>query len=282
MKRRLALQPGERGLVRWGPGRTLCAGGGSGCPPRRAGDDIQATPVKTPAFPWPKIFRAANFFPVPYHSHPKRPPKPPKPIYVRPPKQSREQKLAKARAYSKEWYAKKVGRPVGKKGRLPYVDHAARKAARLQAVAAKKAKLLSVCRKCGNDRLKRPDIQGRCSRCYHLKQKRHRTRVKASPKARALHRAARIVYRNRRRANGGKLTAAEWRAILEKYGNRCVSCGSPKNIELDHIVPLAHGGRHIASNVQPLCAKCNLFKLARHIDYRPCPGRPGPSLPPLR
>ncbi len=225
---------------------------------------------------------------MPYHSHPRRPPKPPKPVYVRPPKQSREIKLAKARAFSKEWYAKKVGRPVGNKGRVPLPPDVrkaralARSVARKAATAITTARRLSVCRKCGNDRLKRPDVQGRCSRCYRLKQKRQRAKVKANPKARARHRAARVVYRNRLRANGGKLTAAEWRAILDKYGHRCVSCGSSKKIELDHIVPLAIGGKHIAANVQPLCGLCNLFKLARHIDYRPSPGRPGPGLPPLR
>ena len=48
--------------------------------------------------------------------------------------------------------------------------------------------------------------------------------------------------------------------ILEKHGNKCLYCGSTKNIQIDHIIPLSKGGRHNENNFQPLCQKCNLQK----------------------
>jgi 5-methylcytosine-specific restriction endonuclease McrA len=68
--------------------------------------------------------------------------------------------------------------------------------------------------------------------------------------------------------NGGTLTDADWQLILKRYGYRCLACGSTTNLTLDHIVPLAHGGRHDADNVQPLCRACNASKRDHTIDYR--------------
>ena len=72
---------------------------------------------------------------------------------------------------------------------------------------------------------------------------------------------------NRRRRSvlkgtGGDLTTTEWEELVEECGGMCVICHAPYE-HMDHIIPLSKGGKHTLSNVQPLCAKCNLSKGAK-------------------
>jgi 5-methylcytosine-specific restriction endonuclease McrA len=100
-------------------------------------------------------------------------------------------------------------------------------------------------------------------------------------------------YSARRRARKagaeGRHTDAEWLALCESFGNRCLRCGA-KNRPLtrDHIIPLSLGGSDYITNIQPLCAGCNGGKRDRVIDYRkgkpmvepPLPRRERPQEPP--
>lgn len=63
-------------------------------------------------------------------------------------------------------------------------------------------------------------------------------------------------------------TTAEWRALRTWFGNVCVACDSPDNVEVDHVVPLSTGGTNDIANIQPLCESCNSRKKAQAIDYR--------------
>ncbi|HLA29283.1 MAG TPA: HNH endonuclease [Syntrophales bacterium] len=54
--------------------------------------------------------------------------------------------------------------------------------------------------------------------------------------------------------------------ILLKCKGKCVECGAVEHPEVDHIIPLARGGRHDEDNFQILCKKCNLKK-GKGIDY---------------
>ena len=57
------------------------------------------------------------------------------------------------------------------------------------------------------------------------------------------------------------LTAAQWKAIKEHYGYRCVYCGKKTAIlSQDHLTPLSKGGSHTVSNVVPACMTCNRQK----------------------
>jgi len=64
----------------------------------------------------------------------------------------------------------------------------------------------------------------------------------------------------------------EWRQLrrwaLSKYGNKCMSCGSTKHIQVDHIKPtsLYWGLRLKKYNLQIICKKCNLKKSNVYID----------------
>ena len=47
--------------------------------------------------------------------------------------------------------------------------------------------------------------------------------------------------------------------ILHRDGHTCVSCGAPAT-HVDHITPVVAGGTDHPSNLQALCADCNLAK----------------------
>jgi 5-methylcytosine-specific restriction endonuclease McrA len=70
----------------------------------------------------------------------------------------------------------------------------------------------------------------------------------------------------------GRITPAEWEAILELYGRKCLACGVGEGegrLQIDHVIPVAKGGRTTVDNVQPLCGKCNRKKGTKSTDYRP-------------
>jgi len=48
--------------------------------------------------------------------------------------------------------------------------------------------------------------------------------------------------------------------VWKRDGGRCVRCGSAKNLEFDHVIPLSKGGSNTARNIQLLCEKCNREK----------------------
>ena len=74
--------------------------------------------------------------------------------------------------------------------------------------------------------------------------------------------------RNRRIRETGTVTQAEWDALCERAGYRCLSCGKKRPLTMDHIVPVSVGGSHTIDNLQPLCKQCNCSKGTDTKDYR--------------
>lgn len=51
----------------------------------------------------------------------------------------------------------------------------------------------------------------------------------------------------------------------------CARCGGTENLTIDHIKALSAGGTDAWSNLQALCATCNLFKDRNPPDFTPQP-----------
>ena len=63
------------------------------------------------------------------------------------------------------------------------------------------------------------------------------------------------------RVERGKVTNKMRFAIYDRDGWRCRKCGArSKNLEIDHIVPIAKGGKTTMGNLQTLCHRCNKLK----------------------
>lgn len=53
-------------------------------------------------------------------------------------------------------------------------------------------------------------------------------------------------------------TRAEREAILNLYDNQCQNCGSTKNLQIHHIVPIGNGGNETLGNMTVLCVECHI------------------------
>jgi hypothetical protein len=54
------------------------------------------------------------------------------------------------------------------------------------------------------------------------------------------------------------------KAVFDRCGEQCVSCGSYEDLEIDHIIPVSKGGTGDFENLQALCRVCNRRK---HNQY---------------
>lgn len=85
-----------------------------------------------------------------------------------------------------------------------------------------------------------------------------------NPHARSLH------EQNRRAKSAGTLSRGIRKTLFDLQRGRCACCKLPLGTDchLDHIMPLALGGKNVDTNVQLLRATCNMKKHAKHpIDY---------------
>lgn len=65
------------------------------------------------------------------------------------------------------------------------------------------------------------------------------------------------------RVERGKVTNKMRFAVMARDGYRCVKCGRPDSrvyLEIDHIIPIAKGGKSTYDNLQTLCHDCNVRK----------------------
>jgi 5-methylcytosine-specific restriction endonuclease McrA len=53
--------------------------------------------------------------------------------------------------------------------------------------------------------------------------------------------------------------------VWSRDGGACMKCGASRELQFDHVIPLAKGGSDTADNIQLLCRTCNLAKSDRLI-----------------
>lgn len=53
--------------------------------------------------------------------------------------------------------------------------------------------------------------------------------------------------------------------LIEAFNGRCFACGNPRDLQLDHHIPLVSGGMRQPGNIVMLCFQCNGMK----SDYDP-------------
>ena len=76
----------------------------------------------------------------------------------------------------------------------------------------------------------------------------------------------RIRYEIKR--SNGDLTLTDWKNIVSAFGERCAYCGligDEDTLVIEHVVPVAQGGRTDVNNVVPSCPECNTLKAARDL-----------------
>lgn len=66
--------------------------------------------------------------------------------------------------------------------------------------------------------------------------------------------------RRSRMAQGVGVTTAEWREVKRAAVGLCAYCGHPRRLTLDHLDPIARGGRHEPDNITAACKSCNSAK----------------------
>lgn len=103
-----------------------------------------------------------------------------------------------------------------------------------------------------NQRLREGDLRKEYYREYKSKNRERFTLYEAN-------RRARINSR-------GHVSYEEWTHILGIVGKQCLVCGDEK-ITMDHIMPIAKGGKNCRHNIQPLCQKCNSEKYLSEVNY---------------
>lgn len=58
-----------------------------------------------------------------------------------------------------------------------------------------------------------------------------------------------------------RVSAADWRAIVQRFEGRCAYCGvQAAKLNKEHVIPLVRGGSHSIGNLVPACEPCNKSK----------------------
>ena len=66
--------------------------------------------------------------------------------------------------------------------------------------------------------------------------------------------------RDHKKRASGEFSSYTWDTVCMKYKNKCIYCGSSKNITIEHRKPVSLGGDNSFHNLAPACLSCNSSK----------------------
>lgn len=100
---------------------------------------------------------------------------------------------------------------------------------------------------------------------------RHRLRSYVSEWVKRNPERKRILNQRRRsllKGSGGSFTSLDLFLILLSQDGKCPACGVEilDAYQIDHIIPVSKGGSGLPSNIQCLCAPCNLSKGSKNYE----------------
>lgn len=72
----------------------------------------------------------------------------------------------------------------------------------------------------------------------------------------------------------GRAKKSTRQEVMERDGQRCVSCGEVENLQVDHITAVAEGGDGSLENLQTLCGGCHVQKTLQEDTGLGGTGRP--------
>lgn len=176
------------------------------------------------------------------------------------------------RAYQREWKAKRLADPSKPHDRVKYVSGCRCDTCRAANAAYN---LRRKDRLADSDSIPHGTVDGygsyrcRCDECSAAKRSATRDHYVRNQLYFLEKAERRMVQKARDRRT---ITSRDIARLVARHDGKCAYCDKPGPVELDHVVPLARGGRHAIGNLLPACMRCNRSKNARLlIEWK---GRP--------
>lgn len=118
------------------------------------------------------------------------------------------------------------------------------------------------------DRIYQQNHKDKVNAASRRYRERHPDRVREIKRNQTLrHPEVRIATQMRRRArlaqNG--IFDVTGKDIIKLLSQPCIYCGKPAE-HIDHVIPIARGGRHSVGNLAPACKSCNLHKSSKFVS----------------
>lgn len=93
-----------------------------------------------------------------------------------------------------------------------------------------------------------------------------------TPEGKAKHRVSQHNRDARIKSNGGRLSSADIKIVMERQRGMCVAPNCNKSVRtsyhIDHRMPISKGGTNDIRNIDILCPSCNMRKNAKHpVDF---------------